>query len=226
MIELELPGAKVVFTTRAGGESVGAYSSLNLGRLTEDDSRTVESNIERVRTQIGLDELQLLKQVHGGKLHRSNDAEMAEMPEADAAVTTLPARGLLATGADCPPVAVSDGDRVAIVHCGWRPLAADIIATVTSEFAPGFSAAIGPGICQDHYEVGDEVIEQLGVDGAKHSDGRQLDLRGVIRSMLNAAGASSVQDVDRCTYCEPEHFYSHRRDGGVTGRQAGIVWRV
>lgn len=226
MIELELPGARVVFTTRSGGASTGDYASLNLGRLTDDSPQTIERNLQHVKTTTGLDELQLLKQVHGGSLFSSDEADLAELPEADAAITTRRLRGLLATGADCPPVAVSDGERAAIIHCGWRPLAAGIVATVTSKFSSGFTAAIGPGICQDHYEVGPEVIEQLGTYAEGHYDERQLDLRAVIESMLETAGAAEVINVDRCTYCEPEHFYSHRRDGGVTGRQAGIVWRT
>lgn len=224
MIQLELPNAKVVFTTRAGGVSTGPYASLNVGRLTDDDDAAVEANIEQVRTLAGLNELQLLKQVHGEVVHACEETPLVEMPEADAAFTRKTRRGLLATGADCPPVALSDGNAVAIVHCGWRPLATGIIDRVAAEFSNGFAAAIGPGICQDHYVVGPEVIEQLGSHAVDNHDGRQLDLKGVIASMLRAAGAAEVNDVDRCTYCEPEHFFSHRRDAGTTGRQAGIVW--
>lgn len=224
MIELELPNAKAVFTTRAGGVSTGAYASLNVGRLTDDDSAAIEANISQVRVKTGLDELQLLKQVHGREIHFCDETPLHEMPEADAAITRTKRRGLLATGADCPPVALSDGNAVAIVHCGWRPLAAGIIDRIASEFDDGFTAAIGPGICQDHYEVGPEVIEQLGSHAVDNHDGRQLDLKGVIASMLRGAGADEVTDVNRCTSCEPEHFFSHRRDAGTTGRQAGIVW--
>lgn len=226
MIELTLPGAKAIFTTRIGGVSTGPYSSLNVGRLTADDPQAIERNIEHVGSIAGLDEIQLLKQMHGGQVHFCDESPLVEMPEADAAATTILNRGLLATGADCPPVAVSDGERVAIIHCGWRPLAAGIVAQATSDFTPGFSAAIGPGICQDHYEVGPEVVEQLGRHAEGHFEERQLDLRGVIQSMLEASGAADIVDVDRCTYCEPENYYSHRRDGGETGRQAGIVWRI
>lgn len=224
MIELELPNAKVIFTTRSGGVSNGEYASLNVGRLTDDEPAAIETNIERVKTATGLQELQLLKQVHGGAIHACEESPPAEMPEADAAVTRIKRRGLLATGADCPPVAISDGNTVAIAHCGWRPLAAGIIDRTATELNDGFAAAIGPGICQEHYEVGPEVIEQLGEHAVGNFQGRQLNLRGVIASMLKASGAGTIVDVDRCTYCEPELFFSHRRDAGVTGRQAGVVW--
>lgn len=226
MIELELPNAKVAFTTRVGGVSEGDYASLNLGRLTDDDPDAVESNIGRVKQATGLGQFQLLKQVHGVDLHDCDEEELADMPEADAAITRSRNRGLLVTGADCPPVAASDGETVAIIHCGWKPLATGIVEGVSAKLSAGFSAAIGPGICQDHYEVGPEVIEQLGSAARNNHQGRQLDLRGVIASKLKAMGAGDVRDVNRCTFCEPEAFFSHRRDGGVTGRQAGIVWRA
>lgn len=226
MIELELPNAKVVFTTRAGGVSKAQYASLNVGRLTDDEPSAVEANIERVKLASGVTEMQLLKQVHGAVVHACDETPLAVMPEADAAITRTQHRGLLATGADCPPVALSDGSAVAIVHCGWRPLAAGIIEKVSTELADGFSAAIGPGICQKHYEVGPEVVDELGEHSVGNLDGRHLDLGGVIASMLTAAGAGAIVNVERCTFCEPEHFFSHRRDNGVTGRQAGVVCLV
>lgn len=224
MIELALPGASVVFTTRNGGFSPSPYASLNVGRLTDDDPRLIEQNIAAVSDRIAATELQFLEQVHGDMIHLA-ERGIADMALADAAITEDSGVALAATGADCPPVALSDGEHVAIVHCGWRPVAACLIEKVAKELVPGFHAAIGPGICQDHFEVGPEVVEQLGESGAANVDGRQLDLRGVIADRLRAAGADQITDVDRCTFCEPDEFFSHRRDGGVTGRQAGIVWR-
>lgn len=224
MIELEIAGARVVFTTRRGGFSEPPYESLNIGRLTEDGPSIVERNIAAVSEKIEASSIQFLRQVHGNEIHVA-DQIAAEMPEADAAITSRPGLALAATGADCPPVALGDGERVAIIHCGWRPVAAGLIEKVAQSFDDGFLAAIGPGICQRHFEVGPEVIEQIGETAQANVDGRQLDLRGVISDRLRAAGAGQVADVDRCTYCEPDEFYSYRRDGGSTGRQAGIVWR-
>lgn len=224
MIEFELPNARGVFTTRAGGVSLPPYDTLNVGRLTDDLPKQIERNFTVVRAAAGDREIQLLKQVHGGVVHRSDDETMSDMPEADACITSRRGRALLATGADCPPVALGDGVNVAIVHCGWKPLAAGIIKSVAAQLKPGFHAVIGPGICVNHYEVGTEVVEALGEAGRQSATGRQLDLENVISLQLLENGASDVQDVDRCTFCEPDAFFSHRRDGGVTGRQAGIVW--
>jgi copper oxidase (laccase) domain-containing protein len=53
-------------------------------------------------------------------------------------------------------------------------------------------------------------------------EGDMLDLRRVIAARLEAAGVSRIEHVDRCTSCEPERYFSHRRDDGVTGRQGGL----
>ncbi len=88
------------------------------------------------------------------------------------------------------------------------------------------AAAIGPGIGPCHYEVGPEVLEAFAdLDGV--ADGRMLDLKAVAAAQAREPpGWPHVHDVDRCTYCEPDTFFSHRRDDGVTGRQGGMVWRT
>ena len=82
---------------------------------------------------------------------------------------------------------------------------------------------VGPGIGGCCYEVGPEVLEAFeDLDGV--ADGRMLDLRAVVRRKLEAAGVEEIDDVDLCTSCRPDLFFSHRRDGGVTGRQGGLAW--
>jgi polyphenol oxidase len=111
-----------------------------------------------------------------------------------------------------------------MLHCGWRPLAGGIIEKAVARFSGVPAAAVGPGIGGCCYEVGDEVLEAFsGIEGA--ATGRMLDLRVVIAAQLAAAGVADVQHVDGCTSCSPELYFSHRRDDGVTGRQAGIIVR-
>ncbi len=111
-----------------------------------------------------------------------------------------------------------------MLHCGWRPLAGGILERALERFGSVPSAAVGPGIGGCCYEVGDEVREAFaGIEGA--ASGRMLDLRRVIAAKLADAGVVDVQHVDRCTSCEPELYFSHRRDKGITGRQAGFVVR-
>ncbi len=83
-------------------------------------------------------------------------------------------------------------------------------------------AAIGPGIGACCYEVGEEVLERFRhVSGAVR--GRHLDLRAVTDHELRVGGVADVQHVDHCTSCRADLYFSHRRDGGVTGRQGGLV---
>ena len=85
------------------------------------------------------------------------------------------------------------------------------------------AAAIGPGIGPCCYEVGEEVLAEFAdLDGV--AEGRMLDLPAVAAALLERAGVSATESADLCTSCNPELFYSHRRDGERTGRQAGLVW--
>jgi polyphenol oxidase len=232
---VRLPNATVTFTTRQGGVSEGAYESLNLGILTDDDPARVTENRRRAADQAGVppDRMAMGWQVHGTDLREWSEAPPdrayaepggKDLPRLDGHLTRQPGLGLLVLVADCFPVALSDGEQAAMLHCGWRPLAGGIVEKALGRFERTPAAAVGPGIGGCCYEVGDEVLEAFAdVEGA--AAGRMLDLRTVISAKLAAAGVSDVQHVDRCTSCEPELYFSHRRDGGVTGRQAGIIVR-
>ncbi len=232
---MRLPSATVTFTTRQGGVSEGPYESLNLGILTDDDPASVTENRRRAASEAGVEPERMAMgwQVHGTELREWTgpppDRAYAEpgdkeLERVDGHLTRESGIGLLVLVADCFPVALSDGEQVAMLHCGWRPLAGGIVEKALARFASTPAAAVGPGIGACCYEVGEEVLEAFsGIEGA--ASGRMLDLRAVIAAKLAAAGVTDVQHVDRCTSCEPELYFSHRRDGGVTGRQAGIIVR-
>jgi hypothetical protein len=238
MIEVDLPGARVVFSTREGGVSEGPYESLNLGILTDDDQDRVTENRARLARSAGLTPEQIAMgwQVHGTDLCEWNGAPDgggyaspgAELAKVDGHTTTAREVALLVLVADCLPVALVSPSRVAMLHCGWRGLAGGIVERALERFGDGgeqVTAVVGPGIGPCHYEVGPEVLDAFAdLDGV--AQGRMLDLKAVAGAKLEAAGAEHVHDVDRCTYCEPEVFFSHRRDDGVTGRQGGMVWRT
>ena len=142
----------------------------------------------------------------------------------DGHLTDAEELGLLVLVADCLPVALAGGGRVAMLHCGWRGLAGGIVEAALERFDEPPAAAIGPGIGRCCYEVGPEVLKAFSdLDGV--ADGRMLDLRAVARQRLEAGGARVLEDVDLCTNCRPDLFFSHRRDDGVTGRQGGLVWK-
>lgn len=227
MFEVDLPGSRVVFTTRTGGCSEGPFASRNLGVHTKDEPHLVTRNIELLRKDLELESIQLLRQVHGSVIEPLDRPGRADVPIADGAAVTERHRPLLVTGADCPSVFLASSERLIALHCGWRPVAGGIIEAAAELFEDeAFRAVIGPGICQEHFEVGPEVVQAMGERGEDFADGRQFDLPGMIRHRLERAGAGTVHVIDRCTFCEPELFFSHRRDGQLTGRQAGVAWRI
>ena len=111
-----------------------------------------------------------------------------------------------------------------MLHCGWRGLAAGIVERGADEVG-ATAAAIGPGIGPCCYEVGDEVLEAFAGSATGRRRARCSTCAEVARRLLARARASSaIESSGLCTSCEPELFFSHRRDGGRTGRQAGLVW--
>jgi polyphenol oxidase len=232
--EVALPGARAAFSTRHGGVSEGRYESLNLGILTEDDPHRVKENRNRLAARVGLDAGRIAMgwQVHGAELKEWGTPpdgggyarSGAELDHVDGHVTREPGVGLLVLMADCLPVALSSGDRVAMLHCGWRGLAEGIVERGVAAFDEPPAAAVGPGIGPCCYEVGEEVLAAFSdLDGVAR--GRRLDLRAVAHRKLETAGVREIEDVDLCTSCREDLFFSHRRDGGVTGRQGGLIWR-
>ncbi len=238
---LDLPGARAAFSTRLGGVSGGPYDSLNLGILTDDDQELVARNRGLLAESLGLDvgKIAIGVQVHGTEVREWNGTRAlpafadpnAELPHVDGHTTERDDLGLLVLGADCLPVALAAPGRVAIVHCGWRGLAGGIVERAAARFSEIPAAAIGPGIGGCCYEVGPEVLEVFAglegaVVGASATEGHgMLHLRAVARRKLEAAGVAEIQEVDLCTSCREDLFFSHRRDDGVSGRQGGIVWR-
>jgi YfiH family protein len=232
---VDLPGARVAFSTRQGGVSEGPYESLNLGILTDDEPARVADNRRRLAGHAGLDPTRIAMgwQVHGtdiatwdGSPAVGKDgfgAPGAELDQVDGHTTTVEALGLLVLVADCLPVALAGGGRVAMLHCGWRGLAGGMIEKAVALFEDTPAAAVGPGIGRCCYEVGAEVLDAF-ADLREVATGRMLDLRAAAAAKLRGAGVSRVAHTDFCTSCHPELFFSHRRDRGVTGRQAGLAW--
>jgi polyphenol oxidase len=203
VIEVVLPGAQVVFTGREQGD---------------------------VREAPGLTAVEALAgrplargaQVHGAVVRRVTGD--TEIEEADGQATVRGDVAVMVQVADCLPVAVAGEGGVAMLHAGWRGLAAGVLEEGVRALRElgvegPLGAAIGPGARGCCYEVGDEVRRALGETRSR------IDLATVAARRLSAAGVEEVQDAGHCTICDAR-FFSHRREGAAAGRQAGVAWRA
>jgi YfiH family protein len=223
-IAVDLGAARGVFTTRRGGVSTGPYASLNLGRMTEDDPEAVDENRRRLPVQ--WTRVAFGRQVHGADVHRADGPGWTDAVDGQA--TGEPGTAGLVMTADCLPVLLAAEGAVAAVHAGWRGVAAGVLEEGVQALRDvggtgPVLVALGPCARACCYEVGEEV--HAAIPGARVGE-RNLDLAGAAHKRLAAAGVDAVMDTGHCTMCsDPALFFSHRRDGGVTGRQAGIVWQ-
>jgi purine-nucleoside/S-methyl-5'-thioadenosine phosphorylase / adenosine deaminase len=229
LITWDAPGPYVVsFSTRRGGVSEAPFDTLNLGRLTDDDPAHVDENRRRLCTELRTEPQRLCfgKQVHGADVRRAG----GRGEPGDGLWTDIPGEPLLVFTADCLPVAIvranGSAPAIAALHVGWRGLLAGIVGNAASILgSDGLAAAIGPGIGPCCYEVGpavgDHFRERFGERVVADS---RLDLWTSAELALEAAGVANVHRTDLCTACNPELFFSHRRDEGRTGRQGMVAY--
>ena len=154
-------GVDAFVTDRFNGVSVGAYDALNLGDHVGDNDGAVEENRRRVAEAIGVPRARLVtvRQVHGTTVREARDVGTAT--DADAIVSDEEDLALAILVADCLPVLLVDesSSRFAVVHAGWRGLAAGTIARSLEHFADArrVHAFVGPSISLEGYQVGPEV---------------------------------------------------------------------
>jgi YfiH family protein len=187
----------------------------------------------RVRELLGVGSIAVPRQIHGSEVvvvEQTWDGYRVGVSEGDGVATALSGVACAVHVADCLPIAVGGAGGVAMLHAGWRGLAAGIVGNgVRALRALGvegaLEAAIGPGAGGCCYETGDEVRTQFAACGASH--GRMLDLGCVAVAKLREAGVTDVRDVGLCTICaQQRRFFSHRRDGAASGRQGGFAWLI
>jgi polyphenol oxidase len=230
------------FFTRRGGVSGGGYASLNCSLSGQDDPDKVMENRARVARSLDLDpgRLQGLTQVHGTHVVTVTEPWAPGQGErADAMVTDRPGLGLGIVTADCAPVLFADASAgvVGAAHAGWRGAVAGVLeATISAMIALGsaperMSAAVGPCIARDSYEVGpdlrDCVLARAAADSAFFTAGQredrwQFDLPGYCAARLRAAGVGHILVTGIDTLVEEDRFFSHRRRtlgelGGLQG---------
>lgn len=234
--------------TRLGGISPGRYASLNLGPRSGDDLAYVRANRDRLLTTLSLGSRSLIgpRQVHGAHVaaYRHGDPlPAAGVVDGDAIITTSPDVALIVLAADCAPLLMHDPARgvVAAVHCGWRGTASAIaraaVRAMSERFGcdpAGIRAGLGPAIGRCCYEVGPEVV--AAIDAATPGGASPLtDPLSSGKSRIDIVAANVAQLIDEgldpaliatsatCTACRTDLYYSHRREGEPTGRNAAVI---
>ena len=241
--------AKHAFTTRYGGVSSGAFSSLNLSESCGDDMDNVRQNYDILFGALSLDigTLVVSRQVHGTEIRAVSTGDIHRIGtpvpyEADGLITDLFGITLMIFTADCTPILLHDPVRgcIGAVHAGWRGTVADIAGKAVRRMAEEFGsrpndvcAAIGPCISKCCYETGGDVPAALRAalgEGAEEfiteRGGKYLvALKGANRQLLLRAGLSpeNIAVSDECTMCSPCKYWSHRVTRGIRGTQASLI---
>lgn len=225
------------FTTRDGGVSPPPWDRLNLGGAVGDDPARVAENWRLLEGATGL-RFARVRQVHGARVLRA-DRPCDPGEEADAVVSTAAGVAACVSVADCVPILLADPESgaVAAVHAGWRGTLARVAAAAVDALereagAPParLLAAIGPSIGPCCYEVSDDVARQFAdrwsaAAPAAGAGRPHVDLWAANGAVLAEAGVDPRRThlLGRCTSCERELFFSHRRDAGRTGRQMAFI---
>ncbi len=221
------------FTTRAGGASAAPFNSLNFGDLVGDDPAAVAENWRQLGEATGLG-FARVRQVHGAKVV-VGAGPTTPCGEADGVVSATAGVAACVAVADCVPILLArpDGSAVAAVHAGWRGTLERIAAEGVRALAAGGDgeaplAVIGPSIGPCCYEVSDDLAARFAAAFGRRViqqgvRGPRLDLWAANERALRDAGVVRVAVLRRCTACEPRLFFSHRRDGGRTGRMVGFI---
>ena len=240
---LERDGFLAAFSERSGGASDGPYRTGNLSLAVGDDDERVHTNRARLARGLGIDRFATAQQVHGAKVVRVGSKGAGagwaslddRIPAADALTADAPGVALAVLTADCVPVVAASASEgtVAVVHAGWRGIAAGIIAAAVALFDDprDVRVAIGPAVGPDHYEVEEEVAlavaagTQAGAVTERRDGIPRLNLGATIQAELRALGIRNVDDVELCTACHADRFFSYRVEE-ITGRQAAIAMRL
>lgn len=235
--------------TRRGGVSPPPWESLNVGNTVGDDSQRVSENRRRAFEALGrsLDSLYDVWQVHGAEIvcAAAPRGPVGGHLQADGILSDCIGITIFMRFADCVPIFLYDPRReaVGLVHAGWQGTVEGAAFHAVRRMRECYGtrpqdilAAIGPSIGAHHYEVGPEVVAQVeGVFGEEASgllqpssggeqDGRAyFDLWQANRLLLERAGVHTVEVAAICTACHLEDWYSHRGEGGRTGRFGAMI---
>ena len=249
----KIPGFVHGFSTRLGGVSEGIYSSMNLSFTRGDKEEAVRENYNRVSAALGFspEDIVTSDQTHTANVRvitaedRGNGiTKPRPYTDVDGMITNVPGLVLATFYADCVPLYFADPvhKAVGLSHSGWRGTAAGIGAVTVKELQKHYGtrpediyAAIGPSICQDCYEVSEDVILEFqktfsrelwkDIFYRKENGKYQLNLWEANRQILLGAGIlpEHISMPNLCTCCNPEFLYSHRASQGKRGNLGAFL---
>ncbi len=230
--------------TRIGGVSPPPWASLNVGGLVGDDPSRVAENRKLAFQAVGLSVENAFDvwQVHSNQVVCTDTPRDRKetIQKGDAILTNMPGVVLFMRFADCVPILLCDPVQrvIGIIHMGWKgsingivPLTINSMKNKYHSSQPNIIAAIGPAICVHHYEVGEEVISHIKkvfplntddviqfIQGKAH-----FNLWQAAALLLMQAGVKTIEISNICTACELDNWYSHRAEGGITGRFGALI---
>ena len=221
-------------TLRQGGVSVGDYSALNPATHVDDNIDKVLINRQRIKETLALPSDPIwLNQTHSTRVIQADRVD--GLMNADASFTSKTGIVCTVLTADCLPLLLcsKDGSQIAAIHAGWRGLLAGIIShTLKIMKITQLSVWLGAAIGSCCFEVGIAVRElfikkhpQFSTAFIQKSSQKYLaDIYQLARIELNINGINHIYGGNFCTVCEPQRFYSYRRDQ-QTGRMATLIWK-
>lgn len=239
-------GSIDAFTTERGAaDSVSAYSEFNCCDYVGDAEAHVEACRHRLSELIGASAIVTARQTHSANVAVVESVTAEPLMGVDALVTRLADVAIGVFTADCVPILMCDpvSGVIAAVHAGWRGTVAGIVGKAVEAMAgigavrTRIEAVVGPSICQDCFEVGEEVVAEFALNGfslntiVKRNSATQkahIDLAEANRSLLADAGvpAANIALSGICTKCQPQRFFSARVLGINSGRVlTGIIRR-
>lgn len=241
------------FSTRRGGVSKGHLAELNLSFTRGDDPENVRENMRRIADAIGFDpeSLVLSSQTHTTNVRLVTEADRGEgytkpltHEDVDGMITDVPGLTLATFYADCVPLFFVDPVHRAIglSHSGWKGTVNRMGAVTLERMEEAFGtrpedvrAAIGPSICQDCYEVSEDVALEFKQEFSPHADERLIYRKKNGRYQLNLWRANEIVLLDAgvrhrhlaitnvCTCCNPEQMFSHRASHGLRGNLGAFL---
>lgn len=235
------------FSTRLGGVSKGHCATMNISTTRGDDPEAIAENKRRIAAAIGV-EVEDMTFTH--QTHTTNVAVVREenrgtrFMETDGMVTNVPGICLVTFYADCVPLYFVDPVKKAIgmSHSGWRGTVGKIGKVTIEKMTEVYGSnpedlvvAIGPSICQDCYEVSEDVIKQFKANFAegiwpelfyqKNNGKYQLNLWKANEHVFLEAGVKkeNIAVTNVCTHCNPDILFSHRTTGNMRGNLSAFL---